>query len=159
MTTDDVEKLITECRQLGIVFSVSGAGFKCSAPAGVMTFELQKVLDTYRNEIRIWLLTEIEPTFEDIRIGFDTKQAVKVQEWPRDVAAAADFVMLLTPSDLPPTPFKLASYRTIVDGMTFLASLKADIQAGATGPRSLLGTLQDDVVALRRYLLGVDVMR
>jgi hypothetical protein len=136
------------------VFTVGGTGFKCTAPPGVMAAELQAVLKTFSNDIRDWLLTEVEPTFEEWTSGFDESRAKKRKaEWPRDVAAAADFVLLLAPDDLPATPFGLGPGRTIADAREFLRSLRKDVMAGPNGPRSFYGGIQGDIVMLRDMLL------
>ena len=71
-------------------------------------------------------------------------------EW---LAAAADFVLLLAPDDLPPVPFRLNAWTEIRDAGKFLRWLRADILRGPTGPRARLGTLQADLLELQRFVL------
>jgi hypothetical protein len=155
ITLDTIGALVAECRRRGIVFTVGGTGFKCTAPPGVMAAELQAVLKTFSNDIRDWLLTEVEPTFEEWTSGFDESRAKKRKaEWPRDVAAAADFVLLLTADDLQVAPIQVRPGCTIVDREKWLKSLKADVPLGVSGPRSVAGAVQDDITRLREVLLN-----
>jgi len=51
---------------------------------------------------------------------------------------------------LPRAPFELKLGVTICDSQKYLKSLKEDIDEGPTGPRSLFGALQDDLINLQR---------
>ena len=72
-------------------------------------------------------------------------------EWP---AAAADFVLMLAPDDLPPVPFALNGWTTITDAAKFLRSLRDDIAAGPAGPRAFYGAVQADLLELQRFALA-----
>ena len=153
---DDVVRLVDECRRRGVVFTVGGSGFKCSAPAGVMTTELRELIDAHRSDIRGWLFAEVEPVFTEWPLGIESTSAAKSPpaEWPSDVAAAADLVLLLTVDDMPTAPFEFGPGRTVVDSDKFLQSIQADIKAGTSGPRSKLGSIQGDLLDLRRVILS-----
>jgi len=74
-------------------------------------------------------------------------------DWPADVAAAADFALLLTPDDLPATPFDFGGpHCIVVDAGKFLRSLQADVRRGPAGPRSMYGAIQGDLRRLRGML-------
>ena len=68
-------------------------------------------------------------------------------EWP---AAAADFVLLLAPDDLPEVPFRLNPWTEVRDAGKMLRSLRADIRRGPSGPRAFYGALQADLLVLQR---------
>ena len=75
--------------------------------------------------------------------------------WPNDLAALADWVLLLAPDDLPATPFEFGGpYCVVVDECKFIASLKTDIRRGTSGPRARYGALQSDLHRLRDLLLN-----
>src|SRR5262249_5566320 len=77
--------------------------------------------------------------------------------WRGDEAAAIDFMLLLSPDDLPTEPFGFGAGCTVVDRARFLARFKADARRGPAGPPPRFGALQAEVVRLRRLLLdGVD---
>lgn len=69
--------------------------------------------------------------------------------WP----GAADFCLLLAPDDLPPVPFKLNACTEVRDAAKMLRWLRAGIRRGPSGPRARLGTLQTDLLELRRFAL------
>lgn len=145
------ELIITECRRRGIDFWRDGSGFKCSAPAGVMTRELQDLINSHRGAIRDYLVTESESDAAEWPSESENKLSSTVVTstgWDTNVAAAADFILLLLPSDLPPTPFSFGTGRTVLNRDKFLRSIQADIRCGVDGPRSLLGTLQEDLLTL-----------
>lgn len=74
-------------------------------------------------------------------------------DWPADLAAAADFALLLSPEDLPATPFDFGGpHCTVVDGGKFLSSLQADVRRGPAGPRAMYGAIQGDLRRLRGML-------
>jgi hypothetical protein len=80
------------------------------------------------------------------------RSAVQVAvEWP---GAAADFVLLLAPDDLPPVPFKLNPWTEVRDAVKFLRSLRADIKRGPGGPRAFYGAVQADLLELQRFALA-----
>ena len=68
--------------------------------------------------------------------------------WP---TAAATFVLLLTPDDLP-QQFEFGQGVTVVSRAKFLEALKRDTMLGPKGPRARYGALQGDIVRLRDYL-------
>lgn len=71
--------------------------------------------------------------------------------WP---AALADLVLLLSPDDLPPTPFEFGGPHCVVtDGGRFLRWLKSDIRRGAKGVRARFGAIQTDIERLHGVLL------
>lgn len=76
-----------------------------------------------------------------------------MEQWPNDVQAAVDFIMLLDCDDLPTSPFSMEDHRVVTDRTQFLRSLQADIRRGVDGPRSRSGSLQGDVVLLRNLLI------
>ena len=71
----------------------------------------------------------------------------------RDPGAAADFVLLLTPDDLPEAPFNLNAWTEVRDAAKMLRSLRADILRGPTGPRAFYGALQRDLQDVQRFAL------
>jgi hypothetical protein len=70
--------------------------------------------------------------------------------WP---GALGDWVLLLTPGDLPER-FTLRRGVVVDNRRRFLAALQQDIRRGPSGPRARFGALQGDLGALRRVLLG-----
>jgi hypothetical protein len=71
-------------------------------------------------------------------------------DWP---AAAADFVLLLAPDDLPAEPFQFGGpWCIVVDRQRFLAHLQSDVRRGPAGPRSRFGAIQRELVHLRAML-------
>ena len=74
--------------------------------------------------------------------------------WP---GALADFVLLLTPADLPATPFEFGGpHCVVVDREEFLKAKQADIRRGPIGPRAMYGAIQEDLRKLHKILLNVD---
>ena len=77
-------------------------------------------------------------------------------DWPENVAALGDFVLLLSVDDLPAAPFDFGPAATVVDATKFLGWLQADVRRGPNGPRAMYGALQSD---LRRLWQCVEVHR
>ena len=101
-----------------------------------MTSELLAQLQAHKDE----LLSRLRPTVAD--------------DWPVDLAALADWVLLLAPDDLPTTPLEFGGhYCVVVDRCKFIASLQTDIRRGASGPRARYGAIQSDLRRLRDLLI------
>lgn len=81
---------------------------------------------------------------------FPKQHGPRPVDWP---AAQADFVLLLTPDDLPPVPFRLTSKTTVHDRERFLKHLKTSIRIGPTDWYARRGILQDELRALHRLLI------
>ena len=106
-------------------------------PRSAMTPELLAQLQSHKHE----LLSSLRPTVAD--------------DWPTDLAALADWVLLLAPDDLPAAPFEFGGpYCIVVDPCKFIASLRTDIRRGASGSRARYGALQSDLRRLRGLLLA-----
>ncbi len=75
------------------------------------------------------------------------------RDWPADVAALADFCLLLTADDLPAVPFHLNPWTEVRDAGKMLRSLRADILRGPSGPRARYGALQADLRRLHDFLI------
>ncbi|MEO8495286.1 MAG: hypothetical protein ABI614_09460 [Planctomycetota bacterium] len=75
-------------------------------------------------------------------------------DWPADVAALADFVLLLSVDDLPAAPFDDGPAATVVDAAKYLRWLQADVRRGPNGPRARYGAIQDDLRRLRDMLIS-----
>lgn len=65
--------------------------------------------------------------------------------WPQ---AAAEFVIALSPDELPATPWEFAPGRTSIDNAQWLAQLQRDALRGPTSPTAYYGVLQRDPVRL-----------
>jgi hypothetical protein len=65
--------------------------------------------------------------------------------WPSDIQSLIDWFLTLVP---PPEPFYLADHIKVIDPIKFFEKLRSEIEAGPTGPRARLGTLQSDLRAL-----------
>jgi hypothetical protein len=79
--------------------------------------------------------------------------AARRGDWSADVAAAADFALLLTLGDLPSTPFDFGGpHCIVVDADKFLRWLQADARRGPISPRAMYGALQSDLRRLRGML-------
>lgn len=90
----------------------------------------------------------VEPTHKELTTRVN--QAVG-STWP---AALADFVLLLSPGDLPATPFEFGGPHCIVtDRRKFLTWLKSDVRRGAEGARARFGAIQTDIERLHGMLL------
>ncbi|MDA1055008.1 MAG: hypothetical protein O3C40_31685 [Planctomycetota bacterium] len=76
-------------------------------------------------------------------------------DWPADVAAMADFALLLSVDDLPAAPFDFGPAETVVDAAKFLYWLRADVRRGPSGPRAMYGALQSDLRRLSQCV-GLD---
>lgn len=76
-------------------------------------------------------------------------------EWPADVEALGDFVLLLSVDDLPAAPFDFGPAETVVDAAKFLYWLQADVRRGPSGPRARYGALQSDLRRLSQCV-GLD---
>lgn len=72
-----------------------------------------------------------------------------VTSWP---AAAADFVLLLTPDDLPSDPKSYGPECVRIDRRKYLRSLKSDVLLGPNGPRARYGAVQNELLLLTRVL-------
>jgi hypothetical protein len=153
---EDVGPLIDECRSQGIVFTLGGVGFKCKAPTGVMTSDVKSILGAFGDNIRQWLIEESELAHRTPSTSVEV-QYKSEHQWTKDVAAAADFVLLLTIEDLPEPPFELSPGRTVIDRCKFLRSIQDDIKAGIDGARSKTGALQVALSCLKLYLLAWNV--
>ena len=148
-------ELLAECQARQIDLQAHGGQLDIDAPAGALTEELLERLRTHKAE----LLQRLQPPDAHGDAGQDVaavaaprpRSAVPVAvEWP---AAAADFVLLLAPDDLPPVPFRLNPWREVRDAERLLRSLRADILRGPSGPRAFYGALQADLLALQRFAL------
>ncbi|MBI2481341.1 MAG: hypothetical protein HYV60_22685, partial [Planctomycetia bacterium] len=85
-----------------------------------------------------------------IRSRLLSSPAARGDDWPSDIAAAADFALLLTPDDLPATPFDFGGpHCIVVDADKFLRWLQADVRRGPISPRAMYGALQSDLRRLR----------
>ena len=73
-------------------------------------------------------------------------------DWP---GAAADFVSLLTPDDLPDR-FELHQAVEVIDPAKFLRWFRQDIRRGPAGPRARWGAIQKDILTLKRIALTVE---
>jgi len=83
------------------------------------------------------------------------KQPARDGAWPADVAALADFALLLSVDDLSPVPFEFGPAETVVDAAKFLRWLQADARRGPSGPRARYGALQSDLQRLLQCV-GLD---
>jgi hypothetical protein len=149
-------EVIADCRRRGIMLSSAGPGVKCTAPKGVMTPDLAAAVKVNRDDIRRLLLAEAERTRDSTSIGFGRggQRTQASTEWPASTGAAIDYVLLLTPEDMPPAPFDLRQGSVVVDAGKFLRAVQADIRTGPRGPRA--GTVHDDVQRLRDLALGLN---
>lgn len=144
-------ELLAECQARNIVLEPNEGELDIDAPAGALTDELLQRLRDAKPE----LLAMLQPQAGGLDLAAATarrpRSAVPVAvEWP---AAAADFVLLLAPDDLPPVPFKLNPWTQVTNAANFLRSLRADILRGPSGPRAFYGALQADLLALQRLVL------
>ena len=157
ITLDSATAVLTECHRRGIVLWATDVGIKCRAPKGSMTTELQTAVSSHRDNLRR-LLVHAAPTasVDAPALPPPVPSASRDQvviDWPPDVGAAANFVMLLTVDDLPPAPFEFGPGCRIVDATKFLASLQTDVRCGPRGPRNRFGAVQSDLRRLRDLLL------
>ena len=127
--------LLAELRGLGIELQPHGESLRFR-PRDRMTPDLLARTRMHKAE----LLAMFHP--EDVQAAFVEAPVRTPDDWP---AALADFVLLLTPDDLPAEPFELNPWTTVVDRTRFLKWLQADIRRGETGPRARLGALQTDL--------------
>lgn len=65
-----------------------------------------------------------------------------------------DWIMTVTPEQMPDAPFELHPGVTVVDSARFLASLQRDASLGPTGPRNKWGSLQADLERLHYLIKG-----
>src|SRR5262249_48873674 len=115
--------LLERCRDLGIELTPTDRGVRCVAPSGTMTAELRDLIAASRERLRDLLLFE-EDVLEGIPFCEEQGQSSSASPaWSLEVSAAADFVLLLAPDDLPSTPFELEYGRHVVDASRFLESL------------------------------------
>lgn len=150
MTT--TSELLSECDRRGITVQLFGGGFKCQAPSGAMTAELHAALAASKDEVRSIL--QAEKRTEDVTDVTGSAEAHQSTAEPTSrLGSLADLILLLTPDDLPPTPFELTPCRLVVDRHRFLASLQSDIRLGASSPRYRSGVLQEDLQTVRDLLL------
>ena len=140
----DAPGFLSDLEARGIVLSVDVGQIRFEAPAGVFTPELRTTAAEHRGE----LLQAINAAgVGRISTRPANRPAIK---WPSD---AADFVLLLTPDDLPAVPFQLNAWTEVRDAAKFLRSLRADIRRGPSGPRAFYGAIQADLLELRRFAL------
>lgn len=64
----------------------------------------------------------------------------------------ASLILLLSPEDLPPTPFQRAPWGKVLDAAKFLAWLQRDAALGAASPRAFFGALQEDLRSIREIV-------
>ena len=72
-----------------------------------------------------------------------------VPEWSQELA---DFILGLTPTDLPPAPFRLHPWANVVDSNRYLAWLKRDVELGPRSPRAQYGVLHGDMERLQEVV-------
>ena len=168
-------RLLTELETLGVVLAADGDRLRFH-PRGKVTPDLLAQLRDCKAE----LLSMLQPGYGGY--GYETPSepgknsgcvAVASVADPRDPVAAprtqptdpvpvqwpgaaADFVLLLTPDDLPPVPFRLNAWTEVKDAGKMLGRLQADILRGPSGPRAFYGALQRDLEELRRFAVGAD---
>ena len=162
MTGTAVE-LLSFCWSRNVVLTPIGHRLKVDAPEAELTPDLVNRLRLNKTE----LLTLLQPGKpEEVTAPLTLWPAEKGEpddsasiEWP---AALVDFVLLLTPEDLPPEPFQLNAWTTVIDRTKFLRSVQTDLRAGHTGPRARLGAVQADLRHLQSLLAShhefVDVL-
>ena len=124
-------ELLAECQARNIVLQPNGGQLDLDAPAGALTDELLQRLRDAKPE----LLVMLQP-----------------QAGGLDLAAAADFCLLLTVDDLPPVPFRLNAWTEVRHAAKMLRWLRADIRRGPSGPRAFYGALQRDLQDLKRFV-------
>ncbi len=148
-------KIIDHCRGLGIELLPTETGIRCLAPLGALTSELQDLLKAKRDNVRDALIEEEASFDQAFAISFDDSpaQLPPQRQWSTVDGAVADFVLLLTPYDLPEPPFELDGYRTVVDSEKYLRALHRDIQAGPRGARYRSGVLMSELKIARDLLL------
>lgn len=111
-----------------------------------MTPELRDLISAHRDGIRSHLFPE--------STCITTEKERPSPDWQLDVAAAVDFVLLLSPDDLPAAPFEFEPGRTIVDREKFLRSIQDDVRMGQHGPRAVAGVLHQDLLAIRSLVVS-----
>ena len=159
--------LLADCDANNIRLALAdGGGVEIDAPKDALTDKLLARLKAYKAD----LLAMLRPAPDDPDLAVDDFAGEPSEEtehvaqrrgpynprggdWPADVAAAADFALLLTPDDLPATPFDFGGpHGIVVDADKFLWWLQADVRRGPAGPRAMSGVIQDDLRRLRRML-------
>lgn len=149
----DATELLDEFDRLSIELWATGERLQFRAPRGTMTPELRLTIAEHRRD----LLQELalrESRFDSCAPDRHVRllRPPPVIEWDEALAALADFILLLTPCDLPESPFPLAPGCTVVDGRKYLAKLKLDLKAGPKSPRARYGALQDEMRSLHSLL-------
>ena len=134
MTAHDV---IIQAQELGMKVEItSNKQLSVSAPTGVMTTEIQEQFKAFREPI-ITLLSESEH-----------KLLEPATNWERDCG----WIMQISHSDLPITPFQLSTGAWVVDVHQFLKQLKYAVIRGESGPRAKWGAIQHDCKQLKVIL-------
>jgi len=146
-------ELLSSLRRRGVDLTPAGPQIRINAPAGVLTDNDRRLIRVHKPALLAALLAMDEPSGE--------RQPQK--QWAdSQVAAAADFVLLLTTSDLdiltPPleiqnSEIQFSTWSKISNRRKFLASLQADVRLGPAGPRGRTGAIQADLLRLRTRLL------
>ena len=147
--------LLADCNVHGIRLALAdGGGLEVDAPQDALTPDLLARLKAHKGELLDMLKPAAEAADETEQVTQPNDNA-RGGDWPADVAAAADFALLLTPEDLPATPFDFGGPHGIVfDAAKFLRWLKADLRRGPAGPRAMYGAIQADLQRLRGMLLA-----
>lgn len=80
--------------------------------------------------------------------SLNTMQDASSAEW----AALEQWLMKLTPADLPPEPFTLDHAIVVVDKEKYLKALKREAELGPNGPRARSGGFQAECSKIRALL-------
>jgi len=64
----------------------------------------------------------------------------------------AKWVQTLSPDDLPPAPFRLNHYTTVVDVPKWLGKLQEDVNIETGRPRNHKGALRRDLLSLKQII-------
>ena len=68
--------------------------------------------------------------------------------WPPEIQSLVDWFYKFVP---PETPFYLEPQVHVLEPVKFIALLRVELEAGPTGPRARMGTIQGDLQKLKAY--------
>ena len=147
-------ELLHRLNSRGVSIAIDGTQLLVDGPAGAVSADdLANIREHKRGLLQALAgarLQEAGPVAEPRACRARKPERQPQQLWP---AAAADFVLLLAPDDLP-RRFTRSPGVEVVNPERFLATLKREVVAGPRGPRARSGALQEDVRALTRFLLS-----
>ena len=141
-------QILATCDALGIRLLPTGdGGLTIDGPEGSLTPELIGRLKMHKTE----LLAILTPSPSSTTLRARTTPTPLADTWTPEDTQLAACVLQLTPTDLPPSPFRRYPWSVVTDTVRFLEWLRRDVALGPRSPRARYGILRKDM----QEILGI----